>query len=255
MPQAQALLIEIHYPDGSDALYLMTGQNFELLREDKGGREIYGLRHNEKEYLFFPFSFKAVSAGVLSMHMPAEYEESCLDKKADGARIVFGSTHGVPFFPEMPDEYQSSSGTIKVDDAGMVRIMLDKAEEGHAPSIRQDCGCGHAHHMPGLHPDTAHAGNCACGHGHEAHAHKAENGQARGRLGGETDGCCCGSRYPSDEKLAENIRIAAETLNMALRSGHAAGLCVFIGSSPHGRKGRDSGECPQVHIRQIARPL
>ena len=245
MPSTQALLIDIHFPDGSESLRFMTGRDFEMLRQDKNGREIYGLRHNEKEYLFLPFSFKPVDAGVLSLRLPPEYEESYLDHRAHGARIVFGSVHGVPFFPEMPDAFQTNTGKIDIDASGAVRILLDKAEPGNHPGVNHDCGCGHEHHSA-LGPDSErHHGDCGCGndghggHGHvEGHSHVEE--------------CGCRSHDvndANDAELASEIRLAAKILNATLRLGHKAGLSIHVDADEDGEK------CPQVRIRQIARPL
>lgn len=260
MSSPQALLMEIHYPDGSESLYLMTGQGFELLREDKGGREVYGVRHRDREYLFFPFSFKPVDAGVLSLHMPPEYEEHCLGHKADGARIVFGSLHGVPFFPEMPDEYKSNSGRIAVDGSGRVRVLLDKLEEGLSPFAGHSCGCEQDHHGTHAHQTPTEGDGHGCGHGRHdlgTHAHPAS------ASGG---GCGCGQeehsrhgqrprhdesagRRAGDEQIAAAIRHTAEAFNAALRKGAEAGLSIQIHASPQ------DGDCPQVCVRQIARPL
>ena len=245
MAQTQALLMEIHYPDGSDSLYLMTGQGFEMLREDTGGREIYGLRHNEREYLFFPFSFKPVDAGVLSVHMPPEYEESCLDSRADGARIVFGSVHGVPFFPEMPDEYKSSSGRIRIDASGRVRIHLDKLDPEHAVFSEIDGTCCHGHSDSHGQQNDGHHDHCGCGHGSPlSDRHKNRT----------APGCGCENGTMTDEALARNIRHAADALNEALRLGVRSGLAIRIGTLSECGK-EDSEKLPQVHILQIARPL
>lgn len=238
MPPTQALLMDIHYPDGSDSLYLTTGRGFEMLREDKSGREIYGLRHNDREYLFFPFSFKPVDAGVLAMQMPQEYEECCLDQRAHGARIVFGAVHGSPFFPDMPDEYKSNAGVISVDSSGSLRVLLDKVEPG-TPFGSCGCGCG----------DQA-------GHGRGEKAAARSHGSERRHPPFGTRGSCgCAGANTSDEDLAAVIRLAAEKLNAALRRGYEAGLCISVSAGADTMADNDETTCPSVLISRIARPL
>lgn len=245
----KTLLMEIQYADSSESLYLMTGQGFEMLREDKGGRELYGVRHKGREYLFFPFSFKAVEAGVLSLHMPPEYEESCLDRKADGARIVFRSLHGVPFFPEMSEEFQSNTGIIRMDASGLVHVHLDRAGEGETlpeadESTGDVCGCGHHHsHAGGHHAEHMYGGH-HCEEGHHDH-HGEHHCCGHGRHGAH--------HHHADEALAAQLREAADNLNKVLGQAFDAGLIIRLGLDSHGERKRD--ECPQVVISQIARPL
>lgn len=215
MSAQKALLMEISYPHSDEALYLMSGHGFEVLRTDNTGREIYGVAHEGREYLFFPFSFKPLDAGILTICMPQEYEESCLDHRADGARIIFSAQHGTPFFADMPEEYQTNTGIIRIEKNGEMRVLLDKAKEVEPPSAQSACSCGHDH----------------------AHAHEHHH----------DDACGCAAPKQTDEQLAALLREKATALNLALRQAADAGLLTTLELTEE--------KCPKVRIVQILRSL
>lgn len=197
------MFIDIRRPDHDEPLLLMCGSDFEILRTDKTGLEIYGKAHNGREYLLFPISFKALDAGVLEVRVPTEYREWFMERCMDGARIEFGTPHGRPFFPDMPEEYCSSSGYLRIDGEGMTRVELDRLEPGDFPPEHDDfepggCSCGHSHKE-----ETPPAASCGCegisGHGHGL-----------------------------DVELAGAIRAAAEELNALLRAASAAGVSARL---------------------------
>ena len=121
------LLIDIEHHSQAEPLRLMCGSDFEVLRTDATGLEIYGKSHQGKEYLLFPLHFHPLEAGVLAVRIPAEYHEWFMDRGMDGARIIFSTPHGSPFFPDMPEEYHSSTGYLRIKDASSMRVELDRA--------------------------------------------------------------------------------------------------------------------------------
>jgi hypothetical protein len=122
------LLIDIEHDKYTEPLRLMCGSDFEMLRTDATGLEIYGKSHQGKEYLLFPLHFRPLDAGVLAVRIPAEYHEWFMDRGMDGARIIFSTPHGSPFFPDMPEEYHSNTGYLRIRDASSIRVELDRLE-------------------------------------------------------------------------------------------------------------------------------
>ena len=108
-------LMEIFHPEHEESVCLMSGKGFEVLRVDKTGREIYGCSHGNKEYLLFPMTLGIVENGVLSVSASYEYDESCLDRKADGSRGVLSSPHGLPFLSDTQKKPLSATGVLRVD--------------------------------------------------------------------------------------------------------------------------------------------
>jgi hypothetical protein len=262
MPDKHALLMEIHLPEADEPLRFMSGQSFEALRDDPTGREVYGLAHKGQDYLFFPFSFRPLDAGVLAMQLPPEYDDHCLGDNPAGARIVFGSTQGLPCFPDMPDEFQSNAGVLQLDPSGNLRVLLDKVDparkgqgafgaggsEPAKPEPRKPateaCGCGHDH----ARPREKQADPCDCGHHHHdrrhhhhhPHHHHHHNHDAHGPV------------PIADTELAALLREKAEELNAILFLAARAGLITELALDD--AKG-DPAAPPQVRLTRIARPL
>lgn len=228
MAEKPTLLIEIDHPELSEPLCLMSGSTFEVLRKDMTGLEIYGMTHQGKEYLLFPMEFRPLDAGILGLGMPSEYREWFLERNVEGARIVFGAPHGTPFFPDMPEEYRSSAGTLRLTPTGEFKVELDRVEPGgHAFGHDEECGdgpcsCGHDHpHVHGHASEHAHKRK----HGHEcAHGHDEAAPHAM-----------------SDKDLANAIRVRARALNELLDLAHKAGLVVELALEPDSGSTRPAG--------------
>jgi len=124
------LLIDIEHDQHAKPLRFMCGSDFEMLRTDATGREIYGKSHQGKEYLFFPLQFQPLEAGVLAVRISGEYHEWLMEYDLDGARIIFSTPHGGPGFPDLPEEYRSSTGYLRVKDASSMRVELNQRELG-----------------------------------------------------------------------------------------------------------------------------
>jgi hypothetical protein len=254
MPDKHALLMEIHLPEADEPLRFMSGQSFEALRNDPTGREVYGLAHKGQDYLFFPFSFRPLDAGVLAMQLPPEYDDHCLGDNPDGARIVFGSTQGMPCFPDMPDEFQSNTGVLQLDPSGNLRVLLDKidpARKEQEPAFGQGgsepakpapgkpateaCGCGHDQAKP----HEQQADPCGCGHHHHDHHHHHHH-EAHGPV------------PIADTELAALLREKAEELNAILFLAARAGLITELALDDNKD---DPAAPPHVRLSKIARPL
>jgi hypothetical protein len=227
MSDKHALLMEIHLPDADEPLRLMSGQGFEALRTDNTGREIFGLAHNGQDYLFFPFSFRPLDAGVLSMNLPPEYDEHCLGENPDGARIVFGSTNGTPVFAAMPEEYHSSSRTQRQDANGAIRVLLDKVDPHQVTRDHDGDGCACGHHHAGKPEVKAAAGE---DHPHDRQEH--------------------GHGPIPDADLAALLRKKARELNAALALASEAGLSARLAVVES-----DESNGPQVRVVSVARML
>ena len=200
----------------------MCGGDFDILHTGPGGRDVYGKRHEGRDYLFFPLSFRPVDAGLLSLDLPASYEDHPFDAALHGARVRFMVSHGSAFFPEMPEEYWSDAGVLHVSESG-VRVRLDKLDPAQPVSLGGcSCGCGHSHaHETPAHHRTGSA-HTAHTHGtpHTAHApHAADAPHAM-----------------NERELASAIRSRAAELNSLLELAAKAGLAVDIGLDDSGAK-------------------
>jgi hypothetical protein len=244
------LFIDIEHPEQTETLRLMCGSDFEVLRTDNTGLEIYGKAHRGREYLLFPLDFRPLDAGVLSVRLPAEYAEWFLERGIDGARISFSTAHGSPMFAEMPEEYWSSAGFLRIDNPASIRVELDKVEPGSAAGAHGECGCGHSHaehaDLHGARPDARFGENpCACGHDHgPAGRQAADSGQDEPE---ETRGY-------SDRDMAEAIRAQTEALNELLRGAARMGLLVDL-TLEREDGGAECGSCQRIHTAGIFRPL
>lgn len=222
------LLIDIERPDAAASVSLMCGRDFTVLRTDSTGRDVYGLAHNDREYLFFPMEISMKEEGCLLLGIPAGYEGEILDSLVDGARIEFSSVRGVPYFAGMPEEYQSSSGIIRVDESGALHVHLDKLEPGAPVPLPQEvqddmaadaCGCGGHQHGIASSPDH----ECCGRHGHHQQ--------------GLSDDKVFLDVYLKDlpdAKLASLIRKEASELNALLAIAKRAGLLAEITLEPDG---------------------
>lgn len=123
MSGTNILLVEISH-ETAPSLYLMSGRDFEKLRQNPDGRDVYGVVHEEKEYLLFPLAFEKHADGVLALRMPACDDHLFSDR--DGHRVTFKSPQGDPYFSFMPEEYHTSTGILRLDADNKVTVELDR---------------------------------------------------------------------------------------------------------------------------------
>lgn len=232
MSDHTTLLIEIYSPDAAEPVCLMNGRGFDVLRKDSTGQEVYGLAHQGKEYLLFPLDFRPLDAGKLAVIIPSEYEDWFFDATVEGARIVFSSTHGTPFFAEMPEEYHSNTGILRFDGSGKATVLLDRVTQDRNEA---DCACGHEH-----------------AHGHAPH-----------------DSCGCGQHsrsslsFPparvtqeeSEREIAQKIRESAKELNVFLQRAAEVGLVVEADMEHVRAATPKAQDCLQIHITGVLKPL
>ncbi len=212
------LLIEIDRPEAKEPLRFMCGPGFEFLREDKTGREIYGLMHGGKEFLFFPFTLNTPETGVVNLSFPSEYEDTCLDAGLDGARIVFHCLDREAFFGDPAKDGLCLAGILRVSSENGFSVLLDQPGAmlfGAKDACRE-------HKEPHKKDEIK---ECAC----------AQGGQ--------------------DARLAASIREAEETLNQALKRAFAAGLTVEITLTRDAGAPADGQSGPLVAVKTIARVL
>ena len=223
------LFIDIEHPERAEPLCLMCGSGFEVLRTDATGVEVYGKSYRGKDYLLFPLDFSPVDAGVLAVGVPSEYQEWFMERGMDGARVVFSTPHGAPFFSDMPEEFHSSAGYLRVKDAAAIHIELDRLEPG--ATAQETCACGHEHAAAAEHCTAR-----ACGH--EAHGGQAAHG---------------GHEARSDRELAGRIRDAAKELNVLLDIAAREGLLVRLALGEDDASPEAVGR--RLHVAGIFRPL
>jgi hypothetical protein len=128
MENGMTLLMDIEHPESSGRIRLMCGPGFSFLRTDATGRDIYGFVHKGVEYLLLPLSFTISENNVLLMTIPAQYEEWFAQMRLHGARIRFSSPCGEPPFVAMPEECRSNSGVLRIDDEGVIAIVMDRTD-------------------------------------------------------------------------------------------------------------------------------
>lgn len=233
MTQTSALFIEIHGPEAEEPLRFVCGGDFDVLRTDATGMDIYGKSLHGCEYLLFPMDFRPVNAGLLQVQIPASFEDHPLSAQLNGARIHFKAAHGSPFFVEMPEEYWTDTGTLRINAEGHIIVELDKAEDGAAP--------GHNH-------DHDHGQSCGCGHHHGPHHHQPAGGHARH---GQACGCGCEEAAPptapdgpaeamNRRELAAAIRARCNDLNALLALAAKAGIQaeLVLDQTPDGPRPR-----------------
>ncbi len=240
------LLIDIEHPEQAEALRLMCGADFEVLRVDATGLEVYGKAHQGKDYLFCPLAFRPAEAGFLAVHMPSEYEEWFMERGVDGARVVFSTPQGRACFPDMPEEYRSNAGYLRVGKDAALHVELDRLEPGTkdwsrpceeeaAPGKDDTAPLSPCENAPA--PETN--ASCAC-----AAMHATVQGEHAEATAGQA---------AADRKLAAGIRAAAEELNALLNRAAQQGLLLRLSLDHDGQNAEHGGA--RVQINGIYRPL
>lgn len=184
-------LMEIFHPDHKESVCLMSGKGFEVLYEDKTGREVYGYAYEDKEYLFFPMTLNVTENGSIAVTASYDYEDSYLDQRADGSRVVLSSPYGLHFLADTYKNCISATGLLRVDSSGQVVINLDTTEKGKKVEKR-DCDC------------------------------------SGGSLPSPTPPPQPFLDFKNDEELASLIRKRASEFNSVLRLAAENGLCVTL---------------------------
>lgn len=251
MNNITTLLVDIEHPGLAEPLRLMCGRGFSVLRTDNTGRDIYGFAHDGREYLLVPFSFAADGENTLVMTIPATYEEWFGDMNMNGARISFASPHGEPLFVSLPEEYQSGSGVLGIDDRGVISITMDKADPAQRAAFRDRCENGEEKRESG----REHGATCACGHDHHGHDGHGPCDHEDGHARHQHEQAVRVHVGMSDQELADTIRKRIDGLNLLLKQAIASGLEVEIMLMGNNGADGDETSVPLLAVRKIARLL